>query len=211
MSDHDPADRRKFRAADPTAVLLEGARQGESRALEILLDRYGDRLRRWAAGRLPLYARHTDDTEDLVQDVLVESLRHLESFENRESGAFHSYMRTAILNRIRSRIRHKKVREKAAENIAEQHHQPRSPLEELLGLEATERYEKALASLREADREIIVARMELQCTYEELAGILGKPSANATRMALQRALFRLAQAMSEAETNGDDDGATEVL
>ena len=60
-----------------------------------------------------------------------------------------------------------------------------SPLEEMLGQEKMARYDAALARLRPADREAIVARVELQYRYDELAIALGKPSANAARVAVQ--------------------------
>ena len=70
-----------------------------------------------------------------------------------------------------------------------------SPIEEAIGRETAERYERALAKLRPEDREAIIARVELACTYEELAGILVKPSAEAARKAAQAALVRLAAEM----------------
>ena len=45
----------------------------------------------------------------------------------------------------------------------------RSPLEEAIGREALERYERALAALRPEDREAIVARIELGYTNQEIA------------------------------------------
>ena len=40
-----------------------------------------------------------------------------------------------------------------------------------------------------------MARLEMAGTYEELAEVLGKPSADAARMAVGRALARLAKEM----------------
>ena len=45
-------------------------------------------------------------------------------------------------------------------------------------------------------REAIVARIELQYGYEELALALGKPTANAARVALKRAVARLLEEMN---------------
>ena len=88
---------------------------------------------------------------------------------------------------------------------------PRGPLEELIGTEALERYEAALEELSETDRELVVARMEFDGSYEELAELTGKPSANACRMAVKRALMRLAKVMAESEQGDAGDGATQVL
>ena len=57
------------------------------------------------------------------------------------------------------------------------------------------RYEKALARLSPEDQEAVVARVEMAGTYQELAEVLGKPSADAARMAVGRALVRLAKEM----------------
>lgn len=59
-----------------------------------------------------------------------------------------------------------------------------SPLEQAIGNDAVERYERALSRLRPEDRAAIVARVEMDCTNEEIAAALNKPSANAARMAV---------------------------
>ena len=70
-----------------------------------------------------------------------------------------------------------------------------SPLEQAIGKQGFERYEQALKTLKPVDRDAIVARIELQQSYEEVAIALGKPNANAARMAVTRALARLIEAM----------------
>jgi RNA polymerase sigma-70 factor (ECF subfamily) len=67
-----------------------------------------------------------------------------------------------------------------------------SPLEQAIGAEALERYERALARLAAADREAVIARLELGLTYAELAQALGRPSPDAARMMVARAMVRLA-------------------
>ncbi len=70
-----------------------------------------------------------------------------------------------------------------------------SPYDEVIGRETLEQYEKALQRVRPEEREAIVARVEMGYSYEELAQVLGKPTADAARMAAQRALVRLAEEM----------------
>jgi len=60
---------------------------------------------------------------------------------------------------------------------------------------AERRYEAALNRLREPDRELIVGRVELGLEYAELATLMNKPSLTATRVAVSRALIRLAAEM----------------
>jgi RNA polymerase sigma-70 factor (ECF subfamily) len=50
-----------------------------------------------------------------------------------------------------------------------------------------------MAQLSKSEQELIVARMELGLTYEEMADALGKPSCNAVRLATARALLRLGE------------------
>ena len=176
-------------------TLLARAQAGDRVALESLIARYLPRLQRWASGRLPRWARDTADTQDLVQETLFQTFQKIERFEARGEGALFGYLRQAILNRIRDELRRAKRRPATSEIDPELQDHGRSPLEEAIGREAIERYERALATLRQEDREAVVARIELGYTNEEIAGLLGKPTANAARMAVERAIVRLAKAM----------------
>ena len=175
--------------------LLERARAGDQSALNTLLARHLPRLRRWASGRLPRWARDVADTQDLVQDTLLQTFKRIDRFEARGNGALQAYLRQGVLNRIRDEYRKAGRRPVTAELDSQKPDSAASPLEEAIGSEAVERYEKALQRLRAADREAIIARIEMGFTHEELATLLGKPSANAARMALERALVRLATEM----------------
>ena len=62
--------------------LLELAREGDSQALDRLLERCVPALRRWAHGRLPQTARGMNDTADIVQDTIIAAMRLLEAFES---------------------------------------------------------------------------------------------------------------------------------
>lgn len=179
--------------------LLERARAGDRRALDVLMARYVPRMRRWASGRLPRWARDLADTQDLVQDVLLQTFRNLSRFEVRGEGALQAYLRQGIANRIRDELRRRARRPATSELDPHAADGGASPLESAIGREALERYERALMVLQPQDREAIIARVELDCTNQEIAAALGKPSANAARMAVERALLRLADAMRQAE------------
>src|SRR5947208_16437739 len=81
---------------ESTVTLLQRIRAGDLGAREHLLGRYLPLLRRWAHGRLPVYARALDDTDDLVQITLLRSLKHLDQFEAERSGAFLAYLRQTL-------------------------------------------------------------------------------------------------------------------
>jgi RNA polymerase sigma-70 factor (ECF subfamily) len=175
--------------------LLERARAGDGYALEVLMARYLPRLRRWASGRLPRWARDIADTQDLVQDVVLQTFKNIDTFEARNEGALQAYLRQGIANRIRDEFRRSGRRPATAPLDTQTVDAAPSPLQEAIGSETLERYEEALLRLRPQDREAIIARVEMDCTNEEIAAALGKPSANAARMTVERALLRLADEM----------------
>jgi RNA polymerase sigma factor (sigma-70 family) len=180
---------------EKTLDLLTRVKAGDQEALERLIARCLPSLRRWAHGRLPPYARDMQDTADLVQDTIVAALKRLDRFEPRHEGALQAYLREALANRITDLIRKKLRRPVQTEMPEHLAASGVSPLEEILGQEKMARYDAALARLRPADREAIVARVELQYRYDELAIALGKPSANAARVAVSRAIQRLSDEM----------------
>src|SRR5215216_630505 len=95
--------------SDPesTFTLLARARGGDPQALERLFARHRKPLQRWASGRLPKWARDLCDTEDLVQETLLQTFKRIGDFEPRGVGALQAYLRQAILNRIREELRRK--------------------------------------------------------------------------------------------------------
>ncbi len=186
---------------EATVALLARVRQGDEEALNRLLTRCLPPLRRWAHGRLPPFARDMLDTSDLVQDTVIAALRQIDRFEARREGALQAYLRQALANRITDVVRYRLRRPTSVELPEEVTDNAASPLDEAIGAENRERYEAALQRLREDDREAIITRLELQYSYEDLAVALGKPTANAARMAVTRALKRLAAEMRNGEAS----------
>jgi len=172
--------------------LIRRVKTGDADALDRLLRRHLPALRRWASGRLPRGVRDLSDTDDLVQDTVIEALKHVHTFEPRRDGALQAYLRQAIVNRIRDEIRRAHRRPAAADLTDAVPTTTASPLAEAIGQEMLDKYEAALAALDEEEREAIVARVELGQSYAEVAAALGKPTQDAARMAVQRALVRLA-------------------
>lgn len=184
-------------SGESTVVLLDRYRGGDAEALNVLYARYLVPLRRWARGRLPQWARDLGDTEDLVQDTLVQVLGRLDTFEARGYGALGGYLRQAILNRIVDKMRRRRptlVPELPTDVAALEP----SPLEQLIGRRTLDRYEAALAGLKPEEREAVVARLEFGMSYAELAVSLGKSSPDAARMAVTRALLKIAEEMRDA-------------
>ena len=172
------------------------AKAGDPVAIERIMSRYLPRLQRWASGRLPSYARSLLDTSDLVQETLMRTLEGLDRVEVRGPGGFQAYVRQAVLNRIRDQVRWASRRPGSEAELPELPDPAPSPLEHAIGADLLDRYEAALARLSDEDRQLLHLRIELDFDYAEIATMTERPSRDAARMAVQRALARLADAMS---------------
>ena len=184
-------DDRALLSDEPTVDLILKAKDGDSLALEAVLQRCLPPLRRWAHGRLPSAARGAADTEDLVQEAASRIIARLDKFHPQHVGAMQAYLRQSVINNIRDRIRQLSRRQVPLELPEDLPSAELSPLEVAIGRETYERYRAALLRLRPKDREIVVARIEAQWTAHELAERFGFRSDSAAGMATLRALRRL--------------------
>ena len=182
-------------ALESTLELLTRVRAGDTAARERLFARVLPVLTRWAHRRLPPGARDLTETDDLVQVTLTRALGRLDHFEPRGEGAFLAYLRQILLNLVRSEIgraRARPGRTDLDESIADP---VPSVLERTVRRDTLERYERALAELTEEQRDAVLLRLEFGYGHDEIARALGKPSANAARMTVARALLVLARKM----------------
>lgn len=178
-----------------TAELARRASAGEPAALEALLTRVRPRLVRWAHGLVPRSARSLATTEDLVQEALLATLRHVGSLERPE--AFVPYLRQTVRHRALDLARRgARFQETDLPASFDPPARDGSPADHLAAGELAERYESALAALPERDRLAVIFRMEWNLPYRDLAIELGMPSADAARMATTRAVAALAKAVA---------------
>jgi RNA polymerase sigma factor (sigma-70 family) len=171
--------------------LLARAQRGDAVAMEALMGRYLTRLQRWASGRVPAKARSLLDTDDVVQDALLNTFRRLEDFQPRHDGALLAYLREAVANRIRMELRRRSPDVDAAIEPDGLPSALPSPLENVVSRDALERYERSLAQLDNDDRAAIVGRFEMGYSYDALARAMQRPSPEAARKLTERALRRL--------------------
>jgi RNA polymerase sigma-70 factor (ECF subfamily) len=183
--------------ATTTLELLQRARGGDRDAIDGLFARLLPSLRRWAHGRLRRGARDGSDTADLVQQAMVGALRHLDRFEPKRRDALRAYLRKAIRNRVVDEVRRtgRRPRQVALDQADLAAEPGLSPLERLLSREQDERFQKAIEKLGVDDRELVIARLDLGYSYAQIALACGRPTADAARMAVHRALLRLAEEM----------------
>ncbi len=176
-----------------TADLFARVRAGEPGARDALFRRSYPALLRWATGRLPPWARGSVRTDDLVQITFLKALGHLESFEPSHPGAFLAYLRKILANAIVEEIR-KAGRHPAPDSLEDQvPGTDPSPLQELIGKEALDRYERVLNSLPADQQEAVILRIELGMKYREIAEATQCDSLSTARMRVVRGLVRIAE------------------
>jgi DNA-directed RNA polymerase specialized sigma24 family protein len=173
---------------DSTVALITRFRSGDSHVLGTLRSRYVAPFRRWVQCRTPAWARDSLHMETLVEKTLHKSLDAREQ-EGSAPRHFQSHLRRKILDSLQDELRLCKppTKDKA---------QPRSSaLEKAIGRRSYDRYESALRKLSDEDREMIIARIELDFPYSKVAEATGKSGPDEARKAVIQALLRLAKEM----------------
>src|SRR4249920_1692566 len=180
-----------------TTDLLKLAREGHEPARRELFSRFLPALKAWAHGRLPPDARGMLDTDDLVTETLLRALKHLDTFESRHEGAYFAYLRTILRNQIRDELRRVRCHPRREDLSDDLPDGLPSPLDHVIAAEALERYDQASSALSHDQQAGIFLRIECGLSYSAIADALGRPSANAARLLVSRALVQLAEKMRE--------------
>jgi RNA polymerase sigma factor (sigma-70 family) len=180
-------------SAFTTQALLRRARKGDRQAFEELFERHLPRLHRWASGRLSPRSNGDMDTTDVMQGTAARVFQRRGTFEPTHEGALQAYLRRAVINRIGDAHR-RLTREPDRVSLSSDTTKSvqRSPLGQMAPAEVVTAYKRALATLSGPDQEAVVARLELGYSYDQIAVMLGRPSADAARMAVTRAIVRIA-------------------
>ena len=181
-------------AEESSFGLVQRVKAGDASALNRLMSRYLPRLRRWTRRRLPTWARDLAETEDLVQETLLNAVRNLPAFEMRHDLSLQAYMKRAARNRVNDEI--KRARRHLPPTALDPDHvagEP-SPEQHAMSREDLWRCRVALARLRRKDRTLILLALSGHRTPDQLAEKTGQ-SPGAARVALSRALDRLAEEM----------------
>jgi RNA polymerase sigma-70 factor (ECF subfamily) len=203
-----------------TQVLIEQVQQGDRNALNELCNRYLMRVLAAVRVRLGAPLRRKLDSWDIVQEVMIEALRKVQSFDFRTEGAFLKYLNRVVENRIRDEAdRWRAQKRDAGKEIplgAEGSSSGPNPLKSLADraaptpsrivglhedLALLERAMDRLAEESQEYRDLIVAVKIEGCTYEEIARETGK-SPDAVRMKVNRAMAALITVFQNLEVQG---------
>lgn len=195
---------------DGTAAELEAlaraAADGDRTALEALLTRMLPDLRAFVRLRAGRLVQRFDQQSDIVQSVCREILSGAERFEHAGEGAFRRWLFTTTLRKLSARRDHHTAGQRDAvqaalgagdeERLLEAYGRIATPSRHAAVREELERVERAMESLAEEDRSLIVLTRIAQVPRDEIARELGI-GAGAVRMRLHRALARLAVALEQ--------------
>lgn len=184
------------RDANPTWKLLERARNGDQRAFDQLFHRYHVPLMRWAHGRLCASARGQNETRDLVHISIGKAFSSLDGFVYRHQGSFLGYLHRILRNEVATMNRRWMARKPSSELEGDVPDSGPGPDDAYIEKERLEMYERALATLPTRDQELIRMR-EMGLSNPEIAIEAGLASPNAARMAVARAIQRLAAAIRD--------------
>lgn len=195
---------------DNTRNLVSQALGQDHDAINLLFDRYRDRLRA-ALRKLigPKYRVLMADSEDATQDAILSALRRLHQFEYRGEGSFLAWLLKGAEYEIMRRIRSLETQKRSAAGgiveldkaevdiIAAKDATPSQVCDES---ELAERIRAALQQLPDREREIIVLRRYLELDTAEICAEMNLPSEGAVRALLSRAQARLAGMLSRRES-----------
>jgi len=195
--------------ADETRDLLARAKAGDTAAVDDLLSRHREPLRRAVDLRIdPALARRVD-ASDIVQDVLVEASGRLQEYLRNPAMPFHLWLRHLAKDRMIDAHRfHRQAQRRSIDReqaqipawagdssiqlLANLLDRDRTPASAAVQHEMELRLRQALDALNEDDREVIWMRHYEQLGNQEVAETLGLTEAAAS-MRYLRALRRLRQ------------------
>jgi len=193
-----------------TQELLVKAKQGEPAAVDQLLARHREPVRRMIDMRLDRAIARRVDASDIAQEVLLEASRRLRDYLRQPDLPFHLWLRHIARDHLIDAHRRHRVAKRrtvdrerplqagpadrsSVELIAELIDRELTPATAALRKELQNRFQSVLADLDEDDREIILMRHFEQLSNQEVAAVLGltEPAASMRHLRALRKMREL--------------------
>lgn len=196
-----------------TQQLLDQARQGQAEAVEQLLARHREPVRRMIDLRLDPAIVQRVDASDVVQDVMLEASRRLQDYLQNPVMPFLIWLRQLAKDHLIDAHRRHHLAQKRGVNREQAMHRPawadqssldlagqlvdgeRTPASEAIQQELQRRLHDAIAQLEDVDREVILMRHFEQLTNQDVAQAL-ELTEPAASMRYLRAVRRLRDLLS---------------
>jgi RNA polymerase sigma-70 factor (ECF subfamily) len=203
---------------DQTLELLNNVRGGNDEAVNRLLERHRESLRRMVQVRLDRAVAGRVDASDIVQDVLWEASRRLPDYIREAKMPFHLWLRELAKDHlIDAHRRHRKAQRRSVDRerplvaafpdrssldlAAQLCDAELTPAAATIRKELEARFFSALDELEEEDAEVVLMRHHEQLSNSETAQALGLTPA-AAGMRYLRALRRLRAILGESPSAG---------
>jgi len=202
-------------------ALNEAAGRGDRAALEALLEHHLPRLRAFVRLRAGAMLRARESCSDLVQSVCREVLTHRRRFRHPDEGAFRRWLFTTAQRKLKNReayhlaAKRDVLRDLPAGDALGPEDQRlvgdlfrtfSTPSGALAAREEIERLEAAFETLSDGQREIVTLAHVAGLPRAAIAEHVGM-SEGAVRVALHRALAKLAAELEEDEERPSRSGA----
>lgn len=184
--------------SEATTQLFVQARGGSSGALDALYRRCAGKLLPLIRLRMGRALRAELESRDILQSVMLKSFQKLPQVQ--DPGALMGWLSKVAENEIRDRVDylHRQQRDTALRSPLEDAAEVPAPVRQALSLaimnERLEALERALESLPDPQREIIILRKLEEQSFPAIAVRLGK-SEDACRMQFARAMTALTLAV----------------
>ena len=197
-----------------TQELLDSARTGDATARNELLERHREALRRMIGLRIDPILRRRVDASDIVQDVLTDAHRRLAEYLQAAEMPFHLWLRHLARDRlIDAHRRHRIAARRSIDReqpLMMPHFDDQSALDLVVVAidreltpaaaamhhELERRFQSAIETLDELDREVVLMRHFEQLSNQETAQALAL-SEPAAGMRYLRAMRRLRTLLQE--------------
>jgi RNA polymerase sigma-70 factor (ECF subfamily) len=194
--------------ATQTHELLEQAKQGDADAVDRLLAKHREPIRRMIDMRLDPAIVQRLDASDVVQEVLIEASRRLQDYLKAPAMPFHLWLRHIAKDHLIDAHRRHHQAQKRGVNREQPMNRPAwgdhsslelagqlldqdlTPASAAIQAEMQRRLAEAIAQLDEDDREVVLMRHYEMLANQEVAAALGLTEAAAS-MRYLRAVRKL--------------------
>jgi RNA polymerase sigma-70 factor, ECF subfamily len=168
---------------DKILDLVTRAREGDREAFGVLYDTYIQDVYRFLLSK----THKKEDAQDLASETFIKALNSIASFSPKRNTSFRAWLFTIANRTFIDSTR--KQRDTSLENIDEPIAKD-SPVHNTEQSLLSDALQKALATLNDAQRETLILRVWHDCSFQEIAEILGKSEAS-TKMLMKRGLLAL--------------------
>jgi len=155
------------RLSDP--ILVTRAKDGDSRALEVLCERHAPRVERLAAHVL----RDPEDARDAAQESLAKLCVRIKQF--RGDSQFSTWLHRLVLNTCRDVANRRRARECAPLDEDMRASTDADPARETDLAELRTELGRCLAELPAAHAKVVVMKDALGLSFEEISAVSGMP------------------------------------